>query len=252
MSRLAGKNVVVTGGAQGIGAAYVRRLAGAGASVIVADRNTAGAEEVAAAVEADGGTARAVELDLGSVSSCASFANQVASTFGAVHGLINNAAIFSTIQMKPFWEIDIEEWDRLMAVNLRGPWLLVGKLLPSLKAAGDASVINVGSDAVAFGRTGYLHYTSSKAGVQGMTYGMARELGPFGIRVNTLSPGPVYTEVARETVTEAQKTAMLAMSAIKRTANPDDMTGLACFLLSDDSSYITGQTISVNGGLVHH
>jgi 3-oxoacyl-[acyl-carrier protein] reductase len=166
-------------------------------------------------------------------------------------GLINNAAVFSTITMKPFWEIAPDEWDTLMAVNLKGPWLVVSALLPLLRRSESASVVNIGSDAVGMGRPGYLHYVASKGGVHGMTFSMSRELGQFGIRVNTLSPGPVYTEVARATVSPAQKQAMLDAQSLHRTADPDDMVGLAAFLLSDESAYLTGQTISVNGGLLH-
>ena len=184
-------------------------------------------------------------------SSCREFAAGLTETHGRVDGLVNNAAVFSTIAMKPFWEITDEEWDRVLAVNLRGPWLLVSELLALLRRADAASVVNIGSDAVAMGRPGYLHYVASKGGVQGMTWSMARELGEFGIRVNTLSPGPVYTEVPRETVTPAQREAMLAAQCLHRPAEPDDMIGTAVFLLSDDASYLTGQTISVNGGLVH-
>lgn len=244
------KVVVVTGGAQGIGAGYVRKLVAAGASVVVADRNLAGAEQTASSVEGPG-EAVPFAFDISTEEGCLALADFVADRFGRLDGLINNAAIFSTIEMKPSWEISVAEWDQLMAVNLRGPWLLITALLPSLKASRGASIINIGSDAAQFGRTGYLHYTTGKAGIQGLTWGLSHELGEFGIRVNTLSPGPVYTEVARGTVTQAQTNAMLAMQAVKRTAGPDDMAGLAVYLLSDDSSYISGQTISVNGGLLH-
>jgi len=247
---LADKVVVVTGAAQGIGAGYGRRLVAAGATVVFADRN---ADGVAAATADVPGPGEAVPfvLDVATREGCASLAELAAERYGRVDGLINNAAIFSTITMKPFWEITEAEWDALMAVNLKGPWLLISALLPQLRAAEHASIVNIGSDAVQMGRPGYLHYIASKGGVHGMTFSMARELGEFGIRVNTLSPGPVYTEIDRGTVSPEQKQAMLASQALHRPAGPDDMTALAEFLLSDDSSYITGQTYSVNGGLLH-
>ncbi|WP_409464657.1 SDR family NAD(P)-dependent oxidoreductase [Amycolatopsis sp. GA6-003] len=247
---LAGKVVVVTGAAQGIGAAYARRLVSEGATAVLADLNHEGVQATADSLDGPG-KASAYALDVSSRASCAEFAAQLTEAHGRVDGLINNAAIFSTITMKPFWEITDEEWDRLMAVNLRGPWLLVSALLPLLQASPSASVVNIGSDAVQLGRPGYLHYVASKGGVHGMTFSMARELGEFGIRVNTLSPGPVYTEVARETVTPEQREAMLRAQSLHRPAGSDDMTGLAAFLLSDDAGYLTGQTLSVNGGLVH-
>lgn len=247
---LSDKIIVVTGAAQGIGAGYARRLVEDGATVVLADRNREGAEAAASSLGGPG-KATAYPLDVADRAGCAAFAAALTDDYGRVDGLVNNAAVFSTITMKPFWEITDDEWDQLMAVNLRGPWLLVSALLPLLRASESASVVNIGSDAVQLGRPGYLHYVASKGGVHGMTYSMARELGEFGIRVNTLSPGPVYTEVARETVTPEQHEAMLRAQALHRPAGPDDMVGAAAFLLSDDAAYLTGQTISVNGGLVH-
>ncbi|GAB2703895.1 SDR family NAD(P)-dependent oxidoreductase [Nocardia thraciensis] len=237
------KVVVVTGAAQGIGAGYARRLHEAGATVAAVD--------LSPAVRNLTHCASHHLADVADPDSCRALAAELDGRYGRVDGLINNAAIFSTLRMKPFWEIAPEEWDRLMAVNLKGPWLLTSTLLPLLRRSDAASIVNIGSDAVQLGRSGYLHYVASKGGVTGMTFSMSHELGEYGIRVNTLSPGPVYTEVARETVSPEQKDAMLAAQALHRTAGPDDMTSLALFLLSDDSGYVTGQTISVNGGLVH-
>lgn len=242
------KIVVVTGAAQGIGAAYVRRLVQEGATVIAADRNLEGVQALAAEF---GETVVPMAIDVASAESCRALAEAAMERFGRVDGLINNAAIFSTIAMHPFWEIPEKDWDAIMAVNIKGPWLVTTALLDALKASGRASIVNIGSDAVLLGRTEYLHYIASKGAVTAMTFSMSKELGGFGVRVNTLSPGPVYTEVSRETVTEVQREAMLARQAVPRTAGPDDMTSLAAFLLSDDSGYISGQTISVNGGLVH-
>ena len=245
------RTVAVTGSGQGLGRAYAHRAAADGATVIVADINAEGGEKVAAEIVANGGQAVFRRLDVADPAACTEFAAFVAAEHGALHGLVNNAAIFSTIAMKPFWDIPVEEWDRLMAVNLRGPWLLTGALLPSLREAGDASVVNVASDAVWLGRKGYLHYVASKAGVFGMTMSMSHELGDDGIRVNAISPGPTYTEVPRGTVSEAQKQAMHDAQALHRDAGPEDMVGVVSFLLSDDSRFVTGQTISVSGGLVH-
>ena len=249
--RLDGRTVVITGGGQGLGRAYAHRTAADGATVVVADINSEGGEKVVAEILADGGRAGFRRLDVADPASCADLAQFIASEHEAVHGLVNNAAIFSTIAMKPLWEISVDEWDRLMAVNLRGPFLVTSALLPSLRVAGSASVVNVASDAVWLGRKGYLHYVASKAGVSGMTMSMSHELGDDGIRVNAISPGPTYTEVPRGTVSEAQKQAMHDAQALHRDAGPEDMVGVVSFLLSDDSCFITGQTISVSGGLVH-
>lgn len=242
------KVIVVTGAAQGIGAAYARRLVAEGATVVAADRNGDGVRRLA---EELGELAIPFELDVARADSVKELAAFLTDRFGRVDGLLNNAAIFSTIRMAPFWEITEEEWDSILRVNVTGVWLLTSALVDLLRASGSASIVNIGSDSVVLGRQNYLHYVASKGAVTGMTYAMSKELGGFGIRVNTLSPGPVYTEIARDTVTEAQKQAMLASQAIKRTAGPEDMTSVAAFLLSDDSAYVTGQTISVNGGLWH-
>lgn len=242
------KIIVVTGAAQGIGAAYVRRLVAEGSTVIAADRNLSGVEKLANEL---GEKVVPVEVDVSSAESCRVLADKLAADYGRCDGLVNNAAIFSTIRMAPFWEITEAEWDTLMSVNLKGVWLLSSALIELFKASGRASIVNIGSDSVPMGRTNYLHYTASKAAVTGMTYGMSKELGGFGVRVNTLSPGPVYTEISRDTVTEEQTRAMLANTALGKKAGPDDMTSVAAFLLSDDSGYVTGQTISVNGGLYH-
>lgn len=250
MSALDGRVVVITGGGQGLGRAYAQRVVADGGRVIIADLNH---ESGARVVDELGGgdTARFVHLDVGDPQSVTTLADVVTAEFGAVHGLVNNAAIFSTLHMRPFWEIGVEEWDRLMAVNLRGPWLVTSALLSALRAAGGASVVNVGSDAVWLGRSGYLHYIASKGGVAGMTHAMAHELGADSIRVNTISPGPTYTEVPRGTVSPQQKTTMRAAQALHRDAEPGDMVGVVAFLLSEDSRWITGQTLSVNGGVLH-
>lgn len=247
----AARVVVITGAAQGIGKAYAEAVAETGATVVLVDVNEEKVTAAAADLHAKGLLASAETVDVSDEASCADLAQRLGDAHGAVHGLVHNAAIFSTIEMKPFWEISVREWDLLMAVNLRGPWLLTTALLPLLQAAEDASIVNIASDSLWLGRGGYLHYVASKAGVYGMTHSMAHELGDFGIRVNSLSPGPVFTEIERGTVTEAQKEGMRNAQALKRLAGPDDMVGVLRFLLSEESKWMTGQTFHVNGGLLH-
>ncbi|MQA11631.1 MAG: SDR family oxidoreductase [Pseudonocardiaceae bacterium] len=245
--RLADRVIVITGAGQGLGRAYARRVADDGGVPVLTDLNEEAGEKAAADL---GGRARFVRHDVADPDSCAELAETVRREFGVLHGLVNNAAVFSAIQMRPFWEIPVAEWDRVLAVNLRGPWLVTGALLPALRAAGDASVVNVASDAVDLGRPGYLHYIASKGGVVGLTKSMARELGDEGIRVNAISPGPTYTEVPRGTVSPEQRTAMRSAQALHRDAAPEDMVGVVSFLLSADARFVTGQTVHVSGGLV--
>jgi 3-oxoacyl-[acyl-carrier protein] reductase len=240
----------VTGAGQGIGKAYAARLAQEGAKVLLVDINAAAVETATSELKESGLAVEGYVVDVADPESVKRLSDDLQSAHPKIHGLINNAAIFSTIKLSPFWEIDPAQWDRIMAVNVRGPWLLVSALLPLLRAAEQSSVINIGSDAVWMGKTGYLHYVVSKAAVYGMTHAMARELGPDNIRVNTLSPGFTTTEVPRETFTQAQLDGIMNSQALKRLADTGDMVGVAAFLMSDDSRWMTGQTFHVTGGLL--
>ncbi len=249
--KLEDRVVVVTGGGQGIGRAYARAVAAEGGIAIIADVNDETGAAVVAEIEREGGQATFIHLDVSDQASCEALAATVRAEHGRVDGLINNAAVFSTITMKPFWEIPVAEWDRLMSINLRGPWMLTVALLDALRAAPKASIVNISSDAAWLGRSGYLHYVASKGGVTAMTFALSHELGGDGIRVNSVSPGPTYTEVERSTVSAEQKAAMLAGQSLHREAHPEDMVGAVLFLLSEASGFITGQTMHVNGGLLH-
>lgn len=248
---LLGKVIVVTGAAQGIGKAYARRLAADGAAVAMIDVNEAALATAAAELQAEGLDVRAWSVDVRASDDVRRFADALGAVHPRVHGLVNNAAIFASLKLKPFWDIDPTEWDQVMAVNVRGPWQLVSALLPLLRAAGEASVVNIGSDSVWMGKTGYLHYVTSKAAVYGMTHAMARELGPDNIRVNTLSPGFTTTEVPRATFTQAQLDGIMKAQALPRVAGTDEIVGVVAFLMGSDSRWVTGQTLHVAGGLLH-
>jgi 3-oxoacyl-[acyl-carrier protein] reductase len=247
---LRGKSILVTGGGQGIGKAYARRLASDGAKVAIVDISDGSVRATVQELQAQGLDVSGFTADIADVHSMKEFAGKLAAVCPQLHGIVNNAAIFSTLKLKPFWEIEAAEWDRVMAVNVRGPWLVVTALLPLLRAAGEASVVNIGSDSVWMGKTGYLHYVTSKAAVYGMTHAMARELGSDQIRVNTLSPGFTTTEVPRETFTQQQLDGILNAQALKRIASTDDIVGVVAFLMGPDSRWITGQTMHVAGGLL--
>lgn len=252
MKGLSGKVVVVTGSGQGIGRAYAERFAQEGSKVVVAERNADKGRAVADELKRAGFAAEFVPTDVSSADSCRQMVERTLSAFGRLDVLVNNAAVFSTIKMNPFWELTEAEWDSLMAVNLKGVWLASRAAFAPMRDQGGGSIVNIASSVVFIGRPNYLHYVASKAGVVGMTRAMAKEAGPYHIRVNAVTPGATYTEVPRETVNEQQKAAMVAQQCVARPEEPQDLVGTVCFLASEESAFISGQTINVDGGLAFH
>ncbi|MCL6592431.1 MAG: SDR family oxidoreductase, partial [Alicyclobacillus sp.] len=177
---------------------------------------------------------------------------QVDAEWGRVDVLVNNASIFSTIKMKPFEEISLAEWNQVMRVNLTGVFLCSQSVVPLMRRQRRGRIINIASGTVLNGRPNYLHYVSSKAAVAGFTRALAREVGNDNITVNTVAPGPTYTEIERETVTPEQAEAMLQQQCIKKKAVPDDIVGAVLFLASDDAAFISGQLLVVDGGKSMH
>jgi 3-oxoacyl-[acyl-carrier protein] reductase len=247
--RLEDRVVVVTGAGQGIGRAYAHRLIREGAKVVVAELNEAKGKAVA---EELGGQGVFVRTDVADEASCQEMAAATLRQFGRIDVLVNNAAVFATITMKPFWELSVAEWDQLMAVNARGVWLASKAVVPQMRQQRSGRIINISSGVVFMGRPHYLHYVASKGAVLAMTRAMARELGDDSITVNCITPGATYTEVPRETVTPEQKAAITRMLCLKRPEEPKDLEGAVVFLASDDAAFITGQTINVDGGLNFH
>ncbi|WP_326835433.1 SDR family oxidoreductase [Amycolatopsis rhabdoformis] len=236
------KTVLVTGSGQGIGRGVALGLAERGWHVLVADIDEQRAKSVAAEVGGD-----AVAVDISSAESCRAAADQLSGV--ALDGLVNNAALFSTLAMKPFWEIDEAEWNRVLGVNLTGTWQLTKALLPALRRSGDASIVNVAASAVWIGRPNYAHYVASKAGLIGLTYVMSRELAGAGIRANAVTPGSVQTEIPRTTITAEQVRRQVEAQNVQRPATPGDLVGVVAFLLGSDSGFVSGQTVNVDGGL---
>jgi len=245
--KLKDKVAIITGAGQGLGRAYALRLAQEGAKVVVAELNETKGRSVADEVKG-----LFVQTDVANAGSVEAMVRKTIDVYGRIDILVNNAAIFSTLKMRPFWEIPEAEWDQLMGVNVRGVWLAAKAVVPQMRKQGSGRMVNISSGVVFMGRPNYLHYVASKGAVLTMTRAMAKELGEFGINVNAITPGATFTEVPRDTVTPEQKEALVRAQSIKRVAGPADMEGVVLFLCSDEAAFITGQTINVDGGMNFH
>ena len=247
--RLSGKVVVVTGGAAGIGFAYARRFVAEGARVVLADI----ADPVTAA-----GKLGAADRALGvytDVSDAAAVRGMVAAAlgrFGRIDVLVNNAAMFATLKPQRFDEIPEAEWDRVMAVNVKGIWNCVRAVTPAMRAAGGGRIVNVASAIVAKGTAFLLHYVTSKGAVVAMTRALARELGADGIAVNAVAPGLILSDTvqANPDITSFQLGAIMQARSLKREGFPEDVEGTVVFLASEESAFMSGQTLVVDGGSV--
>jgi 3-oxoacyl-[acyl-carrier protein] reductase len=244
--------VIVTGAGQGIGREYARQFAAAGAIAVAADIDGPRAESVQREIEATGGRAMAVRVDIGDERSVAEMTETVVSRYGRIDVLVNNAAIFATLKKQAFDEIPLDEWEQVMRINVTGTFLCTRAVAPTMRRAGWGRVINISSVAVTLGAVNYLHYVTSKAAVIGMTNSLARELGPHGITVNCIRPGAVATEVERAVnPTQERRAALLTLQCVPKGQLPEDLVGLAVFLASPAAGFISGQTISCDGGLTH-
>ena len=255
MGLLDGKVVIVTGGGHGIGKAYCRGIAREGGTIIVADIDEKAAYDVAAkAIQDSGGKALGIYLDVAQLASCQRMAEKTLQAFGKIDGLVNNAAIFMSVPAeKGGWqEITEEAWDRIMAVNVKGLWLCSRAVVPAMQQRKPGSVVNISSNMAFNGGLTMMHYVVSKAAVVGFSRVLARELGSDNIRVNTLAPGSTLSEEqpTEQAMQNYQRTASARI--LKRIERPDDLVGTALYLLSDLSTFVTGQTILVNGGAVLH
>jgi NAD(P)-dependent dehydrogenase (short-subunit alcohol dehydrogenase family) len=248
--RLNDKVAIVTGGGIGIGRAYSLGLAADGARVVVAD--VADPAPAVKEIEARGGQALGVHCDVSREDDTLDLATRTIERFGRIDVLVNNAAIYGVLQRRPIMEIPVEEWDRVMAVNLRGLFFCARAVFPAMKTQGKGKIINVASSTFFKGVPNYIHYTTSKGGVVGFTRSLARELGDFGIRVNAIAPGFTLSGQNEKNISEDQKTANVRTRMLKRAQVPEDLVGTVVFLASDDSDFVTGQTIAVDGGAVVH
>ena len=240
---LQGKVAVVTGGARGIGQAVATVLAAKGAAVSVWDLNLEGAEKTAAAIQEAGGTAIAVGGDAADANAVATAAGRTREELGPVTILVNNAGITA---YEPFTSITEASWDRMIGINLKGPFLVTRELVPDMLDAGWGRIVNISSSSAQTGAPSMAHYASSKGGVIGLTRALAVEYIAQGITVNHVPPGFIDTPLVRQGPVDVD--AVAAMMPMKRAGQPEDVAYAVAYLASEEAGYVTGQTFSVNGG----
>lgn len=249
--QLKDKVAIVTGGGRGLGRAYAEAMAREGAAVVAADiRDTA---DTVATIEAAGGQAIGVHLDVADMASCQAMADRAVEAYGRIDILVNNAALYGDISGGRFDRITEDQWDRVMAVNVKGVWNCCKACVPAMRAAGGGSIINISSLAATYGMPFAIDYATSKAAVIGISRSLARELGRDWIRVNAVGPSAVLTEGTNEFMGEKKDKALEVIAgnqALQSNLTTDDMVGTIIFLASDASKFITGQTVMVDGGTV--
>jgi NAD(P)-dependent dehydrogenase (short-subunit alcohol dehydrogenase family) len=245
---LSGRTAVVTGGTRGIGLAVAQAFAAAGANVVVASRKADACAEAASLLTAQGGNALGVPAHMGELADLANLVERTVERFGALDILVNNAA---NALAQPLGSFTAEAWEKSYAVNLRGPVFLVQEALPHLTASPHAAVVNVASVGAFMFSAGTSLYAGAKAALLSFTRSLAAELAPQHVRVNALAPGTVDTDMVRKNPPEVQER-MASACLMHRAASPEEMAGPALFLASDASSYMTGQVLVVDGGLVAH
>ncbi len=247
-SLLEGRRVLVTGASRGLGLEFSRCIAQAGASVAMADILAEPVQAAAGQLRREGLNAHAVVFDMNDPASIEQCAQQAAHLLGGLDGLVNNAAMTDS-GGKSLEELDIDVWDQVMRINVRGTWLVSRACLPALRAGGESSIVNLASDTPLWGAPNLMAYVASKGAIIAMTRSMARELGEDNITVNAVAPGLTVVE-ATQYVPQARHDLYQEQRAIRRPQMPDDVSGAVTFLLSGLARFMTGQVLAVNGGFV--
>jgi len=241
--------IIITGAGHGLGRAYAERLASEGARIAIADIDAAAGDARAAEVRQSGADAIFVETDVASKDATDAMAHHVLEKWGRIDGLIANAGLANSVGGAAYHEITVDQWDRMMAVNVRGAWLTCCAVAPYMQRQKRGSIVTISSDTTMWGSPKLLHYVTSKGAVEAFTRAMARELGSDGVRINCVAPGLLNND-ATSGVPPAKREWNIQNRAIQREGTPQDIVGLVSFLLSDDASFITGQLIVADGGLV--
>ena len=246
--RFENKSVIITGGGGKIAKAYAMAFAREGAKVSLPDVGSA--DHVVRAIKDMGGTAISMKCDVSDEQSVKAMVDETAKQFGTIDVLINNAAYFMTVWKGPFWEMKVEEFDKAIAVNVRGSWLCTKAVVLYMQKQNKGKIINISSNVALTGNPNYIHYVTSKGALIAMTRAMARELGDWNICVNTVTPGFVVTEGRQ--VDPAYEKVRAQQRSIKRTQVEADLVGTVLFLSSPDSDFMTGQLLNVDGGFHFH
>ncbi|MBT5047492.1 MAG: SDR family oxidoreductase [Rhodospirillaceae bacterium] len=249
---VAGKVVIVTGGGTGIGKVYSQRLAEGGAKVVLADIAADESDAVAAAIREAGGEALSVPTDVTDEDAVQAMADKAADTFGGIDGLINNASLMSVLPRGDWFEIEADRWDSVMAVNLKGIFLCCRAVYPYMQKRGGGRIVNISSSRIWEGNPNRLDYTTSKAGVVGLTRALAREVGDDNIGVNAVTPGLTMSETQLASSSSNYLGGRDDGKCFKRPQVPDDLVGTVMFLLTDAAGFMTGQTLNVDGGTYMH
>jgi NAD(P)-dependent dehydrogenase (short-subunit alcohol dehydrogenase family) len=250
--QLKDKVAIITGAGRGLGKAFALRFAEEGAKLLLPDISPERAGATAEEIRAKGGEAYAMKTDISSETDTQKMAEEVMRIYGRVDILLNNAALYYGVERRRWDQWQVEDWDRMFEVNVRGTYLCCKAIGPLMQKAKKGKIINIASDVFKVpGATDLLAYACSKASVYAMTQALARALGPDGINVNSIAPGFTATEASLGQAASGKSfDATVDRQAIKRREEPDDLVGTAVFLASDDSDFITGQYIIVNGGSV--